>query len=395
MVGAEKKDWDIDDIQELFTEWYFIKDGHVKGMKKFLEDQKLNKIFSVQNYKDLMNKDLELPMSLAASLANASPFEIDVYKMGYLIKKNNMDASISARMLEVDDKNLEVFAEFTMSYEQVMKHREEAGLTSQELRKSRDHKEKKALYAKIVYMLSKGESVIHMTDEEIENYDYGFVKKTPEEIKKKKNANKKKQRLKRKGFDVKGMSYDEIEELAAEQHPTAEQVRRNLLLRRKRHKLKTKGINTSIMTKEQIESYGKRKSLTKKDRYLYIKTFQKKQRVKKHGIDITDMSDDEIRAISLVKELSPRDKRIKDIIYARRVNFKKKDDHRQFWSDEEILALKPVGYPKGVNNEKEFLAWEEEQKKLIRAKDKRKYYKQQATKKLLKNGLINNAVAGR
>ncbi|MDR1025880.1 MAG: hypothetical protein LBL47_00640 [Lactobacillus sp.] len=89
MTEIKKIDYDgIENLADLFREWYVEKTMYLKKISEFLAEEKLDKLFTVETFNAVMNERACLPDSLAPALVKSVPFNISEEEMTELFKNS-------------------------------------------------------------------------------------------------------------------------------------------------------------------------------------------------------------------------------------------------------------------------------------------------------------------
>ena len=340
-----KNDW-IETTADLFLEWFKCRGGNEKGISQFLKDEKLDKLFSIKSFMDVMSGKAKIPVSFVAPMVRACPFELTMkealdimhtsklhFKFGYDVEMDRVEIIKyhSMFMLSQELKALKEKVRKDAWYDeryknvvnylgqdteaQFLNYRKKYliqngfDISDWDDEKIRSHKvkagkskEQRSLDIKRRKMLKRGfDQVVDMSNEEVEAFVFPRMKVkvvlSADEDKERKRLWRKRNKMKSRGYDVKKMTAEEILSFELPKEPSGRVPVIKLMsqseqaIHEKRGRMRRAGIDEASMTDEQVKKYIKPKTdLTLEQRYIN----KKRKSLARRGKKVADLSDEEI-----------------------------------------------------------------------------------------------------
>lgn len=98
-------DEEFQTLQDLFMEWFYIKDRTWKTLPEFLEANNFEKIFTPQDLSDLMRGKAALPRQHVLLLLKKTPYKLSEEEIISLNRQSTIKNRF-ARIIEIDEQNL-------------------------------------------------------------------------------------------------------------------------------------------------------------------------------------------------------------------------------------------------------------------------------------------------
>lgn len=302
-----KNDW-IETTADLFVEWFHHKQGHKIGIKQFLKDEKLDKLFTPKEMTDIMSGEARLPLKFAAPMMKSCPFELSLKEASDIISTTRIRFRF-AYEIDINRANLIAFHSMFMTQSELDKLKKDV---KQDIRYDDEYKnvvsrlgkdpDVQFLNYRKEYLKQNGFDITDWSEDKIRTYKIKVGK-----TKKQRTLDCKRRKMLKRGVsEARSLSYEEIE---AFKFPvkkiervelSAEEVKVLTKVYNKKFRMKSRGVDVSNMSNEQILDYNLpartpgrvAKNLTKDEEYIY----QKRRRMRKAGVDEASMKDDEVRA---------------------------------------------------------------------------------------------------